>query len=84
MIEYRYLGNTGIKVSVIGVGTWQWGSRSDVRERLRGDVNKATVVIFYVPSYEDAEILFVVRSIREDDRWSGQVAFKMVNYAVFY
>ncbi|MEM0079398.1 MAG: CoA pyrophosphatase [Nitrososphaerota archaeon] len=50
-------------------------SDPDVRERLRGGVNKAAVVIFYVPSYEDAEILFVVRSIREDDRWSGQVAF---------
>ena len=26
-MEYRELGNTGIKVSVIGLGTWQWGSR---------------------------------------------------------
>jgi myo-inositol catabolism protein IolS len=26
-LEYRELGKSGIKVSVIGLGTWQWGSR---------------------------------------------------------
>ncbi|MEN2974691.1 MAG: aldo/keto reductase, partial [Candidatus Caldarchaeales archaeon] len=27
MVEYRELGKSGIKVSSIGIGTWQWGSR---------------------------------------------------------
>jgi len=27
MLEYRELGNSGIKISAIGLGTWQWGSR---------------------------------------------------------
>jgi myo-inositol catabolism protein IolS len=26
-LEYRELGKSGIKISVIGLGTWQWGSR---------------------------------------------------------
>ena len=26
-MEYRELGKSGIKISVIGLGTWQWGSR---------------------------------------------------------
>jgi len=26
-MEYRELGKSGIKVSIIGLGTWQWGSR---------------------------------------------------------
>ena len=26
-MEYRELGRSGIKISVIGLGTWQWGSR---------------------------------------------------------
>ena len=26
-MEFRELGKTGIKISVIGLGTWQWGSR---------------------------------------------------------
>lgn len=26
-MEYRELGRTGIKISAVGVGTWQWGSR---------------------------------------------------------
>lgn len=27
MVEYRELGKTGIKVSAVGIGTWQWGSK---------------------------------------------------------
>ncbi|MCL7401554.1 MAG: aldo/keto reductase [Thaumarchaeota archaeon] len=27
MVEYRELGRSGIKVSAIGIGTWQWGSK---------------------------------------------------------
>lgn len=27
MVEYRELGKSGIKVSAVGVGTWQWGSK---------------------------------------------------------
>jgi aryl-alcohol dehydrogenase-like predicted oxidoreductase len=26
-LEYRELGKSGIKISAIGLGTWQWGSR---------------------------------------------------------
>ncbi|MGC9116921.1 MAG: aldo/keto reductase, partial [Conexivisphaera sp.] len=26
-MEYRELGRTGIRVSAVGIGTWQWGSR---------------------------------------------------------
>lgn len=26
-LEYRELGKTGIKISAVGLGTWQWGSR---------------------------------------------------------
>lgn len=26
-MEYKELGKSGIKISVIGIGTWQWGSR---------------------------------------------------------
>jgi myo-inositol catabolism protein IolS len=26
-LEYRELGRTGIKISAVGLGTWQWGSR---------------------------------------------------------
>jgi len=26
-LEYRELGRSGLKISVIGLGTWQWGSR---------------------------------------------------------
>lgn len=28
MIEYTFLGKTKIKISKIGIGTWQWGTRS--------------------------------------------------------
>lgn len=27
MIEYREIGKSGIKVSAVGIGTWQWGSK---------------------------------------------------------
>lgn len=27
MVEYRELGRSGIRVSAVGIGTWQWGSR---------------------------------------------------------
>jgi len=27
MVEYRELGKTGVKVSAVGIGTWQWGSK---------------------------------------------------------
>ena len=26
-MEYRELGKSGIKISTVGLGTWQWGSR---------------------------------------------------------
>ncbi|MFI5450370.1 MAG: aldo/keto reductase, partial [Candidatus Bathyarchaeia archaeon] len=26
-MEFKELGKSGIKISVIGLGTWQWGSR---------------------------------------------------------
>lgn len=26
-MEYHELGRTGVKVSFVGVGTWQWGVR---------------------------------------------------------
>lgn len=27
MVEYRSLGKSGIRVSAVGIGTWQWGSK---------------------------------------------------------
>jgi len=35
-LEYRELGRSGIKVSAIGLGTWQWGSREWGWNRLYG------------------------------------------------
>jgi len=35
-LEYRELGRSGIKVSAIGLGTWQWGSREWGWGRLYG------------------------------------------------
>ncbi|MEM1583801.1 MAG: CoA pyrophosphatase [Nitrososphaerota archaeon] len=42
---------------------------------LSGGVNKAAVVVLYIIERGTPEILFVVRKISENDRWSGQVAF---------
>jgi aryl-alcohol dehydrogenase-like predicted oxidoreductase len=35
-LEYRELGKSGIKISAIGLGTWQWGSREWGWERSYG------------------------------------------------
>jgi myo-inositol catabolism protein IolS len=35
-LEYRELGRSGIKISAIGLGTWQWGSREWGWERSYG------------------------------------------------
>jgi len=42
---------------------------------LSGGVNKAAVVVLYTIGQDAPEILFVVRKISENDKWSGQVAF---------
>lgn len=42
---------------------------------LSGGVNKAAVVVLYINSQDAPEILFVIRKMSENDRWSGQVAF---------
>ena len=42
---------------------------------LSGGVNKAAVVVLYTIGRDAPEILFVVRKVSENDKWSGHVAF---------
>jgi len=42
---------------------------------LSGGVNKAAVIVLYAIGQDAPEILFVVRKVSENDKWSGQVAF---------
>lgn len=40
-MEYRELGKSGIKISAVGLGTWQWGSREWGWNRLYGKADVA-------------------------------------------
>jgi len=48
-LEYKELGKSGIKVSVIGLGTWQWGSREWGWNRL---YNKSDVLTAFQKAME--------------------------------